>query len=330
MAEWIYEAGIGENRAILVESGAILEAQIEREGLGARVGAVLNARLLRTVPGRRNGFARLESGEEAMLDHIPPRTSEGSTFKLMILREAISEPGREKRAIARPADPRTPLHAGPGLLERLREGDTPVFVADQHGEDALETHGWSELLEEAMFGEVGGEEAALRIFVTPAMTLIDVDGTLPPARLGPGGAKLAAKAIRRMGITGSIGIDLPTMNNKDERMTAANQIDKFLPQPFERTAVNGFGFIQIIRKRERQSLIELLNEDRALTHALALLRLGQRHGNGVGPVTLTGATEVIGKLDQRPAWRDALARQRGGEVVLQGDPALAISSFHAA
>ena len=49
LAEWIYEAGIGENRAILVESGAILEAQIEREGPGARVGAVLNARLLRTV-----------------------------------------------------------------------------------------------------------------------------------------------------------------------------------------------------------------------------------------------------------------------------------------
>ncbi|MFZ2982698.1 MAG: ribonuclease, partial [Sphingobium sp.] len=31
MAEWLYEEGIGECRAALVEKGAILEAQIERE-----------------------------------------------------------------------------------------------------------------------------------------------------------------------------------------------------------------------------------------------------------------------------------------------------------
>src|SRR3546814_2041594 len=64
--------------------------------------------------------------------------------------------------------------------------------------------------------------ASLRIFLTPAMTLIDVDGSLPPAQLGPKGAALAAKAIRRMGITGSIGIDLPTMNNKDRKSTRLN------------------------------------------------------------------------------------------------------------
>ena len=197
-------------------------------------------------------------------------------------------------------------------------------------DDVLEAHGWSELLEEAMSGEVGSEESALRIFPTPAMTLIDIDGTLPPARLGPGGTKLAAKAIRRMGITGSIGIDLPTMNNKDERMTAAAQIDKYLPQPFERTAVNGFGFIQIIRRRERPNLIETLREDRALSYALALLRRGQRHDRGVGAVTLVGARAVIDKIARKPEWRAALARERGGEVSLQADESLSISSFHAA
>ena len=95
-------------------------------------------------------------------------------------------------------------------------------------------------------------------------------GSLPPAQLGPKGAKLSAQAIRRMGLAGSIGIDLPTMNNKDERMIAAAQIDKYLPLPFERTAVNGFGFVQIIRRRERANLMELLREDPVLTAALAL------------------------------------------------------------
>src|SRR3546814_6368766 len=108
-------------------------------------------------------------------------------------------------------------------------------------------------MEEAISGEIGTEAASLRIFLTPAMTLIDVDGSLPPAQLGPKGAALAAKAIRRMGITGSIGIDLPTMNNKDERQIAANLFDKHLPQPFERTAVNGFGFLQVIRRSEEHT-----------------------------------------------------------------------------
>src|SRR3546814_15653969 len=105
-------------------------------------------------------------------------------------------------------------------------------------------------MEEATSGEIGTEAASLRIFLTPAMTLIDVDGSLPPAQLGSKGAALAAKAIRRMGITGSIGIDLPTMNNKDERQIGANLFDKHLTQPFERTAVNGFCYLQEIGRAE--------------------------------------------------------------------------------
>ena len=54
--------------------------------------------------------------------------------------------------------------------------------------------------------------------------------------------------------------------------------------PFERTAVNGFGFVQIIRRRERMNLMELLRADPVETAALALLRRAERHGNG-GPAT---------------------------------------------
>src|SRR3546814_9932559 len=99
----------------------------------------------------------------------------------------------------------------------------------------------------------------------------------------------------------SIGIDLPTMNNKDERQIAANLFDKHLPQPFERTAVNGFGFLQVIRRRERPSLLEVLREDPVLTAALALLRRGERHGTG-GGVTLVGAPAVIARLGRSKEW----------------------------
>ena len=210
----------------------------------------------------------------------------------------------------------------------------PITPCPAHEEDRFEAHGWSELLDSAIRGEVGSEDAALRIFPTPAMVLIDVDGSLPPAQLGPKGAKLAAQAIRAMGLAGNIGIDLPTMNNKDERAIAAAQIDKILPLPFERTAVNGFGFIQIIRKRERASLIELLRDDPVLSAALALLRRAERAQGaggavGGGPVSLSANPAIIERIRRAPDWLARLEKRRGGTVMLRPDGALAPGEHHA-
>lgn len=328
MAEWLYEEGIGEARAALIEKGRLVEALIEREGEAARAGAVMQARLVQTVIPKKRGIARLISGEEVLVEPIP-KIAEGATVLIEILREAIPEEGRPKLAKGRIAQPGSKAHPGPSLLQRLRATGVPVIPCPAHEEDRMEDHGWTELMEEAMSGEVGSEAAALRIFPTPAMVLIDVDGSLPPAQLGPKGAKLAAQAIRRMNLSGSIGIDLPTMNNKDERAIAAAQIDKVLSLPFERTAVNGFGFVQIIRRRERASLMETLRADPVETAALALLRRAERHGNG-GAVTITAAPVVLERLRRTPAWTDQLARRRGGAVNLQADPRLAISAGHVA
>lgn len=329
MAEWLYEEGVGEARAALIENGKLVEALIEREHDAVRAGAVASGRLIRTVIPRRRGIARLDNGQEVLVEPIPPKIAEGAVVMVEILREAIAEEGRAKLAKGRVAQPGAKAHPGPSLLQRLRATGVPITPCPAHEEDRLEAHGWSELLEEAMSGEVGAEDAALRIFPTPAMILIDVDGSLPPAKLGPKGAKLAAMAIRRMGLTGSIGIDLPTMNNKDERTVAAAQIDKYLPLPFERTAVNGFGFVQIIRRRERANLMEVLRDDPVETAAMALLRRAERHGAG-GAATLTAAPAVIGLLRRHGDWIDRLARRRGGTIALQADDTLAISAGHVA
>lgn len=328
MTEWLYEEGIGECRAALVHKGEILEAHVERESRRALAGAIASGRLVRTLIPKRRGIVRLDSGEEALLEPIPPKLAEGGTLLAEVLRERIGEEGRDKLAKVRAAAPGSKAQPGPSLYQRIAATGLPVTPCPAHEADRLEEHGWSELMEEAMTGEVGTEEASLRIFLTPAMTLIDVDGSLPPAQLGPKGAGLAAKAIRRMGITGSIGIDLPTMNNKDERQIAANLFDKHLPQPFERTAVNGFGFLQAIRKRERPSLPEILRDDPILTAALALLRRGERHGMG-GPVTLVGAPAVTALLHKAKDWLALLERRRGGTVSLRADESLAISSHYA-
>ena len=221
MAEWLYEEGIGEARAALIEKGRLVEAQIERESDAARAGAVMQGKLIRTLIPKKRGIARLISGEVVLVEPIPPKIAEGATVLLEILREAIPEEGRAKLAKTRIAQPGSKAHPAPSLLQRLRACGLPIIPCPAHEEDRFEAHCWSELMEEAISGEIGTEEAALRIFPTPAMILIDVDGSMPPAKLGPKGAKLAAQAIRRMGLTGSIGIDLPTMNNKDERAVAS-------------------------------------------------------------------------------------------------------------
>ncbi len=334
MAEWFYEEGIGEARAALVQSGHILEALIEREGNHARAGSIVGGRLIRTLIVRRRGIVRLDSGEEILIEPIPPKVAEGALVRVEILREAIAEPGldnmRDKLARGHIAPPGSSIAPGPSLLQRIGATGVPIVPCPAHEEDRLEAAGWSELLTEAMTGEVGGEDAALRIFVTPAMTLIDVDGSAPPAQLGPKGAKLAAQAIRRMGLAGSVGIDLPTMNNKDERLIAAAQIDKYLPQPFERTAVNGFGFVQIIRRRDRLSLMEILRADPVRTASMAALRRAERHGgtDGAGAAELTLAPAVVADIRAHPDWLKRLERRRGGSVTLRADAQLALETVH--
>lgn len=320
MDEWLYEEGIGEQRAALVRNGTILEALIEREGGGARAGAVMSGRLARTIIPRRRGIARLDDGEEVLIEPIPPRIAEGAAIRIEILREALAEQGldglRMKRATGRIAPAGADTCHGPTLRQRIEATGLPVRQCRAHEPDALEDAGWSALCEEAMAGAVEREDASLRLFPTPAMLLIDVDGIAPPAQLGPKGAKLAAQAIRRMGITGSIGIDLPTMNNKDERLIAAAQIDKYLPQPFERTAVNGFGFVQIIRRRERASLIELLRGDPVMAQAMAALREGERADGGAGPTTIHVTPNVGALIRRHPEWVQRLERARGGAVAI--------------
>lgn len=327
MAEWLIEAGIGEVRAALVEGGTILEAAIETDDPFPRAGAILPARLLRQqVPGRR-GIAALDGGGEALLAPLPRGLSEGAPLLVEIVREALAEPGRSKLAKAKPAAEGAVPRPGPTLAERIAASGYSSVPLSFYDQDRLEQAGWSELIEEATTGEIAFAGGGLRLSPTPAMTLFDVDGILPPAELACAGAAAAARAIRRMGIGGSIGIDLPTLSSKAERQAAAAAFDAHLPQPFERTGVNGFGFLQIVRPRPRASLPEMLRDDPAGCAARALLRRAER-ARGAGLRTLVAAPSVIAVLAGRDDWRAALERRLGAPIALRSDPALAISAGH--
>lgn len=316
MAEWLYEAGIGENRAVMLEDGAIVEARIELPGR-LRAGSARRGRLSSIlVPGRR-GIVELPEGE-ALMEPLPRELTEGASLMVEIVREALAEAGRDKLARCRPAPQAAEERDGPSLFERLPN-------AAQHGSsgpDRFEEAGWSEVLEEAGTGDIAFEGGALRMSLTPAMTLFDVDGALPPPALAVAGAAAAARAIRKFDVGGSIGIDLPTLPAKSDRQAAAAAVDELLPQPFERTSVNGFGFLQIVRRRERTSLPELVQGDRTGAAARALLRRA-KCAPGAGARTLVAAPAVVARLER---WTDELARRIGAPVALRAEPGLAISA----
>ncbi len=321
MAEWLYEAGIGECRAAWVEDGMIMRAEIERETDGPRAGTILPAHL------RANRIAEAADGSEALLDRVPHGMAEGAALMIEITREPLSEPGKPKRAKARVAPPGAAAVIGPSLFERIADSGLPVREITPHDPDALEAAGWSECLEAARSGEVAFAGGALRISLTPAMTLIDIDGNTKPFVLAQSGITAVGQAITRFGIAGSIGIDLPTLGSKAERNAIAAMLGDALAPPFEATAVNGFGFMQIIRPRARASLCEILSYDRVAAAARALLRRAQR-GRIVGSAALVIPPRMAPVFAAHPHWCDQLGIQLGGTVRLRVDPALGIDAAY--
>ncbi len=305
--EWLYEAGIGEARAALVNDDQILEAAIELDDSTAlKVGLVARARLVELLPGRR-GRVTLDGGE-ALINYLPPGITQGASLTVEIVREALPEAGRAKLAKAVPSD--LPPCPAPTLYERLMATGLPVHSPRAHEPDALEAAGWSELLDEAMSGEIVFPLGALRLSPTPAMTLFDVDGASPLDTLAIAAAHAVARAIRRHGIGGSIGIDFPTLAGKAQRSAVAAAIDESLPQPFERTAMNGFGFLQIVRSRPRASIPEILRADPVGAAARAAIRTLERTPPTASRRhTLPAAVHT--RLMTRPDWLAELARRTG-------------------
>ena len=117
-------------------------------------------------------------------------------------------------------------------------------------------------------------------------------------------------ATENRSVGGSIGIDFPTLEGKAARQAVAEALDAALMPPFERTAVNGFGFLQIVRPRPRASLPELLRTDPVGAATRALLRRLEREPPG-SPLHHRLPAPVHARLVSRPDWLAELARRTG-------------------
>lgn len=329
MAEWLYEDGIGERRAALVDGGRIIAMRIERDSDGVRAGAVLPGRLV----SRRERLARLDSGEEIYLGS-EPRIAEGQPCLIRITRTAMPERDLVKRPrgeimmnSAGRADLRETLQwRGATLRELIDRAHDPVRHLPAVGADELEEAGWSEAIEGARTGIMPFDGGVLRMALTPAMTVFDIDGALPAFELAKAGAVAAAEAIVRLGIGGSIAIDLPTMRGRGMRASVGEAFDaaveageRFRPVSMERMPVNPLGLLHLTRGRAVPSIAERMQFAPVESAALALLRRAERT-RGTGPIAIVAHRSVATWIEQQSALVAQLERRTARPLTLRIDP----------
>ena len=320
-ADIIIEHGIGATRALVIDGDTIVAAHFERNDDGPAAGAVHVARLTKVLEPGRRGIMRI-GNHEGLIEPLP-YCPEGGLLRVEVTRAALHEAGRPRlaklRNIEGDASSEGEVRAGPDLAARLA-GQGRLVRLSGIGEDRLETAGWSETVEAARSGHVAFAGGLLTISPTPAMTVIDIDGPGAPEALALAAAGAVAAAIACFDLQGSIGIDFPTLEGKAARARIGDLLDTTLPAPFERTAVNGWGFVQIVRPRRRASFVEAVRAPGFA--ALELLRRAAR--TGVGNRTLAAHPAVIAWLERHPVLVAELARTLGGDIRVHADPALAM------
>ncbi|NMW30936.1 ribonuclease [Altererythrobacter sp. RZ02] len=312
MAEWQVERGIGETRAILVNNDQIMRTRHHWDG-ELIAGSVVEAKLISKPSGAARGTARLDDGTDLLVDRLDKDAREGAMLNLTIMRSAISEKGRMKLAHARPS---TDAVRTLSLTDSLAQTPCPIREVRR-----FSVPGWSDLVSDSLSQSIDFNGGSLLIAPTAAMLVVDIDGTLPPRELALAAVPAIAATLRQMDIGGMVGIDFPTLPSKADRRLVDMALERALDDwPHERTAMNGFGFVQLVSRLERPSLFHRAAISRSGVVVRNLLRQAE-HITQPGAIMLTAHPAISAQL--KTTWVEELARRSGRQVRIETRPSLA-------
>jgi hypothetical protein len=305
----------GERRAALVEARDIVEIHIQRDAQWV-LGECGAGRIDRKTPS--GAYIIADNGSELLL-RSKFSDPEGAPVNFEVIREAISEPGRSKPP------------------EIMLRNNLPDFVVQK---DALWNARLSSLgpkmasksiasgFDVAIAGQSVVGDVTISFQRTKAGLVFDVDGIGDAFAINSVAATEITRLLRLYQIGAVAMIDFVSMESKAQRtqisevFDAASVLDR---RPFERTAINGFGLMQVVRARPRPSVLDHLFGTRIAalsdeTQAYWLLR-AVAASSGFGPRTVTVRPDVARML-QSEQWAQRRAeaiRLAGADMVVVAD-----------
>jgi hypothetical protein len=331
LAEWLIEHGIGEDRAMLVEGAHVLATKLHWPGTLA-AGALVTAKLISKSAGARRGIAKMDDGTEVLVRNLTAVVTEGAQIQLTVTRAPIAERGRLKRATGKFES--AAANAQASGSKNSVDIDIP-FAVTLLGADGIRPMArgqflddrWDDIWNAASTGTLDFAGGSIIVSTTPAMTVIDIDGEGSPRELSLAAIPAICDALRWFDLGGSIGIDFPTIDSKQDRKSVDSALAAALDDwPHERTAMNGFGFVQIVTRLEGPSLLHRFATSRiGMCARMALRRAEMVTDPGAIEITVHPALEA--KI--LPKWLDELRRRTGRDVRIETNPSLALEAAFA-
>jgi hypothetical protein len=305
----------GERRAAVVENGNIVEIHIQRDALWA-LGECGVGRIDRKTPS--GAYVVADDGSTLLL-RGKTNALEGARVMFEVTREAISEPGRIKPPEIMLRDSAANPPIGKDAL-----WDARLASLGQSAINASITEGF----DVAIAGQSQLGDVTISFQRTKAGLVFDIDGIGDAFAINMVAAREVARLLRLYQVGAMVLIDFVSMESKAQRTQIAEAFDAASvldPRPFERTAINGYGMMQVVRARPRPSVLDQLFGTRIAalsdeTQAYWLLRtVAQSSGFGARTVTIRPEVATLLQSQRWATWRAQAVRLAGADLQVVAD-----------
>lgn len=305
----------GERRAAVVENGNIVEIHIQRDALWA-LGECGVGRIDRKTPS--GAYVVADDGSTLLL-RGKTNALEGARVMFEVTREAISEPGRIK-----PPEIMLRDSAGHPLIGKDALWDARLASLGQSAINASIAEGF----DVAIAGQSQLGDVTISFQRTKAGLVFDIDGIGDAFAINMVAAREVARLLRLYQVGAMVLIDFVSMESKAQRTQIAEAFDAASladPRSFERTAINGYGMMQVVRARPRPSVLDQLFGTRIAalsdeTQAYWLLRaVAQSSGFGARTVTTRPEVATLLQSERWATWRAQAVRLAGADMQVVAD-----------